>query len=242
MSTPGKVTTLKVSPAKLRAILDNFDKSTKESSPSPDAKPDLPPAVAATSAAAATDGASDSNPATPGASTPMAPPGKKGVKRAAPSALGEPRDRKKPGPKKKRLDDGESRADRSHKLGPKANQGAINAGLRALDRSGKPCRRWAKGSFTLKSFTGVTWEIARWTTPARASADDADAAEKTGVAEPAKDVAEKKALATEDKEGEGEKDKEEKEEGKRDDEDVEMKDAPGSLATNSPLRPAIAAA
>lgn len=52
-----------------------------------------------------------------------------------------------------------------HKLGPKANQGAINAGLRALDRSGKPCRKWAKGSFQLKSFTGITWEISRWTAP-----------------------------------------------------------------------------
>jgi hypothetical protein len=52
-----------------------------------------------------------------------------------------------------------------HKLGPKANQGAINAGLRALDRSGKPCRKWARGGFTLKSFTGVVWEIPRWTAP-----------------------------------------------------------------------------
>ena len=54
-----------------------------------------------------------------------------------------------------------------HKLGPKANQGAINAGLRALDRSGKPCRKWTKGGFTLKSFTGVVWEIPRWTAPPR---------------------------------------------------------------------------
>ena len=42
-----------------------------------------------------------------------------------------------------------------HKLGPKANQGAINAGLRALDRSGKPCRKWNKKPFQLKSFTGI---------------------------------------------------------------------------------------
>lgn len=55
----------------------------------------------------------------------------------------------------------------AHKLGPKANQGAINAGLRALDRSGKPCRKWAKGGFKLKSFTGVSWEIPRWTAPPR---------------------------------------------------------------------------
>lgn len=58
-----------------------------------------------------------------------------------------------------------------HKLGPKANQGAINAGLRALDRSGKPCRKWSRGGFTLKSFTGVVWEIPRWTAPPRAGPD-----------------------------------------------------------------------
>lgn len=48
------------------------------------------------------------------------------------------------------------------KLGPKANQGAINAGLRALDRSGKPCRKWAKKTFSLKSFTGVAWDLPSW--------------------------------------------------------------------------------
>lgn len=54
-----------------------------------------------------------------------------------------------------------------HKLGPKANQGAINAGLRALDRSGAPCRKWTKGGFKLKSFTGILWEIPRWTAPSK---------------------------------------------------------------------------
>lgn len=65
-----------------------------------------------------------------------------------------------------RSDDGtlEPRA-AAHRLGPKANQGAINAGLRALDRSGKPCRKWTKGSFQLKTFTGVHWQINRWTAP-----------------------------------------------------------------------------
>lgn len=53
----------------------------------------------------------------------------------------------------------------AHRLGPKANQGAINAGLRALDRTGKPCRKWTKGSFQLKTFTGVQWQINRWTAP-----------------------------------------------------------------------------
>ncbi len=55
------------------------------------------------------------------------------------------------------------------KLGPKANQGAINAGLRALDRSGKPCRKWQKGSFHIKSFTGTVWEIPRWRAPHNAA-------------------------------------------------------------------------
>lgn len=50
------------------------------------------------------------------------------------------------------------------KLGPKANQGAINAGLRALDRTGKPCRRWQKKGFHLKSFTGIQWGLPSWKT------------------------------------------------------------------------------
>ena len=52
-----------------------------------------------------------------------------------------------------------------HRLGPKANQGAINAGLRALDRSGKPCRKWERKPFQLKSFTGVVWELPSWRAP-----------------------------------------------------------------------------
>jgi INO80 complex subunit Ies4 len=53
----------------------------------------------------------------------------------------------------------------THKLGPKANQGAINAGLRALDRSGKPCRKWERKPIQLKSFTGVMWELPSWRAP-----------------------------------------------------------------------------
>ena len=52
-----------------------------------------------------------------------------------------------------------------HKLGPKANQGAINAGLRALDRTGKPCRKWEKKGFSVKSFTGVSWQLPSWRAP-----------------------------------------------------------------------------
>lgn len=131
-------------------------------------------------AAAIPDNASDSNPATPGnggtpAPSVMGPPGdgqgpkKKGVKRSAAAANGDapPKVRGKPGPKRRKVnDDGtlEPRA-AAHRLGPKANQGAINAGLRALDRTGKPCRKWTKGSFQLKTFTGVQWQINRWTAP-----------------------------------------------------------------------------
>ncbi|KAL1890498.1 hypothetical protein Cpir12675_005361 [Ceratocystis pirilliformis] len=173
--------TLKVTPEKLRAILYQEDKLQ---SPLPDLKPEreastVPSNTASLNAVTVdttmsmTNGdatITDSAPETPGQpGTPsMAPPTKKGVKRAAPGVNGEPRDRKKPGPKKKKLDDGEMKSDRNHKLGPKANQGAINAGLRALDRSGKPCRKWVKGSFTIKSFTGVTWDISRWAAPAQA--------------------------------------------------------------------------
>ncbi|KFX87829.1 hypothetical protein O988_09270 [Pseudogymnoascus sp. VKM F-3808] len=99
--------------------------------------------------------------------------GKKGKKRASLAVDGVVKVRGKPGPKKRKLDDGTADSPSSkpphlstaHKLGPKANQGAINAGLRALDRSGAPCRKWARGGFAIKSFTGTTWEIPRWRAP-----------------------------------------------------------------------------
>lgn len=62
----------------------------------------------------------------------------------------------------------------AHKLGPKANTGAINAGLRALDRSGKPCRRWEKKGLQLKSFTGAVWGMSSWGAPSRANDVDAN--------------------------------------------------------------------
>lgn len=53
----------------------------------------------------------------------------------------------------------------SHRLGPKANTGAINAGLRALDRSGAPCRRWERKPLQLRSFTGIHWQLPSWRAP-----------------------------------------------------------------------------
>ncbi|KAB8228134.1 hypothetical protein ETB97_009937 [Aspergillus alliaceus] len=80
-----------------------------------------------------------------------------------------PKPRGKPGPKKKpRLDDGFSEPVKmatSHRLGPKANTGAINAGLRALDRSGAPCRKWERKALQLKSFTGIQWHLPTWRAP-----------------------------------------------------------------------------
>jgi len=78
----------------------------------------------------------------------------------------------KPGRKKQKLDNGTTATfaipgtSGPHKLGPKANQGAINAQLRALDRTGKPCKRWTKAGFQLKSFTGFQWTVPSWATPA----------------------------------------------------------------------------
>ncbi|KFZ12738.1 hypothetical protein V501_04074 [Pseudogymnoascus sp. VKM F-4519 (FW-2642)] len=108
--------------------------------------------------------------------------GGKGKKRASLLVDGVVKPRGKPGPKKRKLDDGTADSPSSkpphlstaHKLGPKANQGAINAGLRALDRSGAPCRKWARGGFAIKSFTGTTWEIPRWRAPPKVSVTGVD--------------------------------------------------------------------
>ena len=73
----------------------------------------------------------------------------------------------------------------AHKLGPKANQGAINAGLRALDRGGKPCRKWSRKPFQLKSFTGVIWDVSSWRAPAKPafSNEDGDSEMMNGVSQ-----------------------------------------------------------
>jgi len=57
----------------------------------------------------------------------------------------------------------------AHRLGPKANTGNINANLRALDRSGKPCRKWERKPLQIKSFTGASWGTGTWKGYARDS-------------------------------------------------------------------------
>lgn len=246
-----KIVTLQVPSDKLRAIVDPAS-LVKEETPVPPVKDAKDSPATSTTLPAATnsngENASDSNPATPAASGTPAPqlmgpptegPKKKGVKRAAGAANGngEPKARGKPGPKKKqRVDDGLMDAGGrmnglgAHKLGPKANQGAINAGLRALDRSGKPCRKWNKGGFTLKSFTGVVWEVPRWTAPPRPKPEE---------------ISEQSASASAD----GSSSKENKENGpvKSDGNsniggDVEMQSVPSMAAANSPAPVPIAAA
>ncbi|KAF2839408.1 DUF1711-domain-containing protein [Patellaria atrata CBS 101060] len=112
---------------------------------------------------------------------------KPGSKRGPPlTADGLPKPRGKPGPKKKPrfLHAGDFNGDpmllkaalgsmtTTQKLGPKANQGAINAGLRALDRSGKPCRKWERQGLQLKSFTGVVFNVPLWRAPRKVNVDE----------------------------------------------------------------------
>ncbi|KAF7892264.1 uncharacterized protein EAF01_010344 [Botrytis porri] len=196
------IITLKLSPANLRGVGQPL---IKEDSPSKDSTSTIP---TTTPVAKSQDGdapaESDSNTPVPnGTDTPvsssMPPPTeafkkKAGVKRSSTAALGSdttPRARGKPGPKKKaRLDDGTlasnggtpraSNGNSSHRLGPKANQGAINAGLRALDRSGKPCRKWEKRSFIIKTFTGIPIEIPRWRAPPKVTVNPSTEGSSTG--------------------------------------------------------------
>ncbi|KAI9925701.1 hypothetical protein ASPWEDRAFT_112810 [Aspergillus wentii DTO 134E9] len=169
------------SPADVKSKINSTDllsspikketKDMKESSPASSfADPPIPPS--------SVDNASDaaSTPATGAASAET--PRRKGVPGPKPGSkrglnqTGEavPKARGKPGPKKKpRLDDGNLDAAKplppGHKLGPKANTGAINAGLRALDRSGAPCRKWQRKPLQLKSFTGIQWQLSTWSLP-----------------------------------------------------------------------------
>lgn len=162
-------------------------------------------------------------PAMNGASTPssLAPPGSKrkgptpkaGTKRGASAIDGAstPKARGKPGPKKRKLgdmvNDPNSKTPLAggstplSKLGPKANQGAINAGLRALDRTGKfKVRKWEKKGFKLRSFTGVVWDVPSWKAPNRGSAfsedvkSDSTGSSDTKVKDESSAVSEKSGL------------------------------------------------
>src|SRR4051812_23220311 len=104
--TASRVVTLKVTPRKLRAIVAPST-LPKEETP---VKEDLKESPATSTTIPAPEIASDSNPPTPAAGgtpvpqsmgPPVEGPKKKGVKRSAAAANGEPKARGKPGPKKK---------------------------------------------------------------------------------------------------------------------------------------------
>jgi hypothetical protein len=192
--------------------------------PSPASKPaSTPEASPAPQMADSTVDTPADTPAMNGASTPssLAPPGSKrkgptpkaGTKRGASAIDGAstPKARGKPGPKKRKLgdmvNDPNSKTPLAggttplSKLGPKANQGAINAGLRALDRTGKfKVRKWEKKGFKLRSFTGVVWDVPSWKAPNRGSAfsedvkSDSTGSSDTKVKDESSAVSEKSGL------------------------------------------------
>ncbi|EPY54042.1 Ino80 complex subunit Ies4 [Schizosaccharomyces cryophilus OY26] len=45
---------------------------------------------------------------------------------------------------------------------PKTNANLINSGLRALDRSGKPCRKWEKKPISIRSVSTIVWKLPTW--------------------------------------------------------------------------------
>lgn len=106
-----KVLTLKVSPDRLRALLDPASQAIKEDTPMKDVKdsPGASTPVPAPTASSNPENPSDSSPATPAngdtpAPAAMGPPDKKkGVKRSAAAANGDghAKVRGKPGPKKR---------------------------------------------------------------------------------------------------------------------------------------------
>ncbi|KAM5432913.1 hypothetical protein McanMca71_005550 [Microsporum canis] len=182
-----KIVVLSLPPAVLSRFPSNASSDDSQAKEEESSSPSTPPApltdIVSDGDAASTTNAGDGSvgpaPSTPAAgnaptSAPASGAAKAGTKRGA-AALGPdglPKPRGKPGPKKKpRLEDGETPSrpppPAHHRLGPKANQGAINACLRALDRTGKPCRKWERKSFQLKSFTGVLWQVPSWGAPPR---------------------------------------------------------------------------
>ena len=160
------VVTLKLSP-------DHLNKFSRQPTPPPkeEAKPSPPtpapqinePTPAATPA--------DSTPNMDG-STPssLAPPA---AKRKGP----------KPGSKRNaaQMEAGSSAATPPKQ--PKANLGAINERLRALDRSGTKCRRWEKKGFQVRSFTGVMWQVPTYQPGRKGAFPDDVKSDSTGTSD-----------------------------------------------------------
>lgn len=57
----------------------------------------------------------------------------------------------------------------------------VNANVKALDRSGKPCRRWGDKKVEVKSFTGSKWRASSWQACAR---DEVPTLNETPIRDP----------------------------------------------------------
>ncbi|KAI9842559.1 MAG: hypothetical protein M1837_007072 [Sclerophora amabilis] len=205
---PGALGRFPSTPASSRKGTSRSKSSTSDNStPNPAAGQESPADAVSESNSTPGPGSTPGGTALPAdASKRKGMPGPKpGAKRGlAQTADTGPKVRGKPGPKKKpRLEDGTidhrensngtgtgiptkpanptAPVPGAHKLGPKANQGAINAGLRALDRSGKPSRKWERKGFTIKSFTGVVWDMSSWRTPKSTAGEANGDAPSSGV-------------------------------------------------------------
>ncbi|KAF2858263.1 hypothetical protein K470DRAFT_260012 [Piedraia hortae CBS 480.64] len=122
---------------------------------------------------------------TPAASSKTKKAGQSSAKKRAPPSIDPTKPLKKRAPPKKKAqaDNGNGTKPNgvsSHRPNPKANTGAINANLRALDRSGKPCRRWERKPMQIKSFTGHTWQLETWKGNPRVKSNDNSASPDLG--------------------------------------------------------------
>ncbi|KAF2453510.1 INO80 complex subunit Ies4-domain-containing protein [Lineolata rhizophorae] len=183
-SAPSSASTPAANPPPAAAAPSPSAQPSDSNAPTPAAVNGAPPAPDANGLAPppATNGTTTKRKGIPGPK-----PGSKRAPALGPDGL--PKPRGKPGPKKKpRLDDPSAPQPAiAQKLGPKANQGAINAGLRALDRSGKACRKWERKGFQVKSFTGVVWSVPSWRAPKKQlalPATDENAVAVNGVSAP----------------------------------------------------------
>ncbi|KAF2751126.1 hypothetical protein M011DRAFT_473640 [Sporormia fimetaria CBS 119925] len=189
-SAKSAIVVLKLAPAKLRTFAPAEPSPKPSEKPTPSSSSTSIPQVNEPTPAVNTPVESNATPAAangPNTSSSLAPPPAGGKRKSLPAARGTkrgaahltadglPKPRGKPGPKSKKLktDDPNNKGPFAGpapvKLGPKANQGAINAGLRALDRTGKPCRKWNKRGFQVRSFTGVIWDVPTWRAPKNAA-------------------------------------------------------------------------
>ncbi|KAJ5782128.1 hypothetical protein N7457_003902 [Penicillium paradoxum] len=185
-SSNSLVVVLKLSASALQQFSHDFQiKSSQNNTPdikgtdqsSPASSAELP-LVRPSSADNGSDADAISTPAT--GATPGDTPRRKGVpgpkpgnKRTKEQTDPTAKSRGRPGPKKKpRLDEGDAtKVPAAQRLGPKANTGAINAGLRALDRSGSACRKWERKPLQLRSFTGIMWQLPSWRTPSMSNSN-----------------------------------------------------------------------